>query len=155
MRFVLLLLMFSSSQTYAADETAYYMWRDENGVVNFSELAPTDVSFEEVTKPQQRFGYPIKESEPVASVPDPVAELQARRATAASGEITSDSIAQMNDRLRLENCQAAQRTKERLTGFKQIIVRGDDGVWREVSDEIRERELASAEAVMAENCDPT
>jgi len=129
------------------------MWRDENGVLNFSELAPKDVTFEEVAKPQQRFGHPKKEPEPAVEAPDPVEVLRARRAAErGAGEIDSEMIAEMNSRIRQENCDAARRTKEQLTGFKQIIVRGDDGVWREVSDEVRQTELAQAESAIAENC---
>jgi len=50
------------------------------------------------------------------------------------------------------NCAAAHRAKDKLTSFKQIIVLGEDGFWREATAEVRQQELALAETAIADNC---
>ena len=151
--FTLVFLLISTGLGAESDST-YYMWRGEDGVLSFSQTAPRDVEFEEVKKEPRPFGYLERQPREAETIemPEELQEVLDRRNESRSGEIDSDDIARMNEETRRRNCLAAKRNKEQLTDFRQIILRGDDGVWREVDDNARAEEMAEVDAIIAENC---
>jgi len=148
-----ILLLFISASLFA-DEDSYFMWVDDDGVLNFSQVAPREEVFEEISRPQ-RFGYPQTRGEQEESQSEAIDNRKALPSAASSlpGDISSESIARINRDVRARNCASARRTLDKLAGFKQIIIRGDDGFWREVSDDVKQQEILRAAAAIAENCE--
>ena len=136
------------------DEPSHYMWRDENGVLNFSETAPAGVEYETVeNNSAPPFGYRDRtESEGEVVPPEAVQQILERTRKKESGEINAGSVAQKNAEIRARSCEAAKRNLATLQSFKEALMRGDDGVWREIDDTRKNAEIAEVEAVIAENC---
>ena len=137
-------------------EPAYYMWRDDNGVLTFSQLSPPrGVEYETVEKPKRPFGYPAPPRREVEAPPEPVSNSPLLEETVDldPNAITSADIERANRETIRRNCRQARRILERLTSYKQIIVEGDDGVWREISEEQKQQELVQSRADVAEWCD--
>ena len=143
-----ILLLFISASLFA-DEDSYFMWVDDDGVLNFSQVAPREEVFEEISRPPQTRG------EQEESQSEAIDNRKALPSAASSlpGDISSESIARINRDVRARNCASARRTLDKLAGFKQIIIRGDDGFWREVSDDVKQQEILRAAAAIAENCE--
>lgn len=151
------LAVFPVLQSVAA-EAAYYMYRNDDGVLTFSQTAPRGVDYEAVTKPERPFGFPrppraAAVPEPSESTgPQPLPESR-EPSEARSGEITAADIERDNDATVRRNCLKARQTLAQLLEYKQIIVQSDDGVWREISDDQREQELDEIRADITEWCE--
>ena len=126
-----------------SEDEPYYMWTDDNGILNFSEIEPVDAVAETIVKPMP-FGDPVVEESDESEPPPVVTQNQ------VPSEITE--LEQANARTREKSCASARRTLEKLQKFKTIIVRGDDGFWREISGEARLLEVSDAEEAITENC---
>lgn len=124
--------------SYCLAEETYYTWVDENGVVNYAEKAPLDRDYEEYSEGRSKrsFGYPVqKREEPAPPPPTNIA-------------VSDDP----NDIVTSRNCQAAQEAMKKLTEFKQVILKDDDGIWREASEERKREEIAIAQEAIDEFC---
>ena len=130
-------LCLMAAASHAAEPT-YYSWVDDNGVVNYSEIAPLDRDYQVLSgsKPPQQFGYPARKKEQPAPVKTEVATN------------TDDP----NEIIRGQNCRFAQEAMEKLTGFEQIILKDEDGIWREASEEMKQSEITKAQQAISENC---
>jgi len=142
---VIVTLMLLLPLSGLAEQGSYYMWKDDEGVSNFSAQPPAGLDAEVIVNPEAGFGQ---------SGPDGPGNVAAYQADTAGGssEIDAASIDRRNVRIRAMNCAAAHRAKDKLTSFKQIIVLGEDGFWREATAEVRQQELALAETAIAHNC---
>ena len=126
-----------------SEDEPYYMWTDDDGILNFSEIEPKDAVAEAIVKPMP-FGSPVVEESDESGPPPVVTQNQ------VPSEIIE--LEQINARTREKSCASARRTLEKLQKFKTIIARGDDGFWREISGEARLLEVFNAEEAIAENC---
>lgn len=142
---VIVTLMLLLPLSGLAEQGSYYMWKDDEGVSNFSAQPPAGLDAEVIVNPEAGFDQ---------SGPDGPGNVAAYQADTAGGssEIDAASIDRRNARVRAMNCAAAHRAKDKLTSFKQIIVLGEDGFWREATAEVRQQELALAEIAIADNC---
>ena len=128
-------------------EPLYYMWRDDNGVLDFSQQQPADVVTRVVEKPERPFGYPDERAQASSSngedstAADSTTDSESGLPPLQEAGITSTEIQQSNALTMKHNCEAARRVLQRLQGFKQIIVRGEDGFWRELSAEAKQAEI--------------
>ena len=145
---VIVTLMLLLPLSGLAEQDIYYMWKDEAGVSNFSAQPPAGLDAEVIVSPEADSGYHGHRG---SAGKGNVAAYQADTA-GGSSEIDSASIDRRNVRVRAMNCAAAHRAKDKLTSFKQIIVLGEDGFWREATAEVRQQELALAETAIADNC---
>jgi len=123
--------LFTLPQLSFAAEEPYYMWKDDNGVVNFSQTIPKEQEATLIEKPRV-FGPPKRKA---AQEPKPVPV-----------ELTGDA------RSRELNCMIGKKALVNLHGFKNIYLRGPDGLWKEISGEQREEKVRETEQIIADNC---
>lgn len=146
----LVLLMLLMSPLSWSEEEPYYMWTDENGVLNFSQREPKDKDIvAEKIEREHHFGSPMPKREEAAleeAAPAPVIQQN----DDIPSEVTE--LERLNARITQQNCASARRTLEKLQNFQAIIVRGDDGFWREIPDDARQVEVTKAEEAIAEFC---
>lgn len=136
-----------------AEERPYYMWVDDDGVFNFSQMQPRNRVADEIPKPPKapRPGGREPQSGESAS------QNQAAGSSSATAE-DEDYIAQMeavSSQGREVNCTLGRRTLQKLNQFRNIFMKGEDGLWRELTPERRATEVTKAERLIAENCPAT
>jgi len=124
--------LLSISVTGVTQEQPYYMWTDNQGILNFSQSEPKNAESTEFSKPHE-FGTPLQ------------------------SENDSDSKfvppeAAANARTRELNCMIGEKSLSKLNGFKNIFLRNEDGWWRQISDERRMEKIQQAELIVKENC---
>ena len=136
LRCLLLLLCCSlaftaSLSSVMAEERPYYMWIDDAGVLNFSQTRPRDRSAEEIVEPPLKFGHRIAQEKKSAYV-------------SAQTKFKQDT--------RRANCDSGQKSLQKLQRFKTIFFRGEDGFFRQLSEEGKQEKIKEAEITISENC---
>jgi len=135
-----------------------YRWVDENGVVNFTQLKPKDVSAQHLTTIA---GGPTMVGEDSAATrPAPVAS-----SAPAKQELNKTQQDMLQDlqaaetarqeevaRIRAANCQKSRKVLAQLSAKDRIRVRGDDGTERIMSEEERQSRIEEAQQGIVQNC---
>jgi hypothetical protein len=124
--------LLSISVTGVTQEQPYYMWTDEEGVLNFSQSEPKNTESTEFSKPHE-FGKPLHSED-----------------DSNSNYVPPEAAA--NARTRELNCMIGEKSMNKLKGFKNIFLRNEDGWWRQISDERRLEKIQEAEQIIKENC---
>jgi hypothetical protein len=141
-----LLAGLSAGQGAVAQEQTIYKWVDEEGVVHYTARPPEGVDYQEVG---------IETREPVDSAAgdgggDDEAERTAEDDTATDpGE--RETLGP-DPEVVAERCEQARRNIENLTRYANVLVRGEDGEQREVTEEERKRMLEEARQFVEEWC---
>lgn len=176
LKFVTLLcLIFGATASLAADE--YYVWVDENGVVNYAEKSPPGYDARRVSGSQD-----LKElKESMASVDDrrpgrrrPGTEPEQSETDgdeAESGqarsqpsqddsnvdpdEVASEERAEIEEeiaKVQRRNCEIGKRNLAQLQAYARIRVRGDNGEERVLTNEEKQERIEQARETIRENC---
>ncbi len=131
-----------------------YRWVDENGVVNYTQLAPQGVEAERVRADTgQRIG--AQPSEPATAAAEPaepeLSEAQQRMLSRlqAAEQARQEELA----RVKQANCERARAVLERLSVHGRVRVRGEDGQERMMSEDERQQRISEAQQGVAANCD--
>lgn len=142
-----------------------YRWVDADGVVNFTQQRPREVSADQISTRNAGSNRidNVARNTPAVSGQQP----QSFPAT-ASGQSKQMDAAQraMLDGLRAEeaqrqieladarnsNCKKSRNVLARLTGKPRIRVRGNDGVERMMPEDERQRRIDDAQMGVANNC---
>ncbi len=135
----------------ATAESAYYTWVDENGVTNYSELKPKGYKARFVTR-SYRFGYRVKEEEPVQETP--VEEKETARVVDPEKLIAEERArfeAELAEERRF-NCDVGQKNLARLEAFARIRIKDDDGNERLMTPEEIEAKKEESRRLIRENC---
>jgi hypothetical protein len=134
-----------------------YRWVDENGVVNFTQLKPKDVSAQQLstvaggstmisedsaaTRPAPTQSTPAKQ-DLNQTQQDMLQDLQAAE-TARREEVA---------RIRAANCQKSRKVLAQLSAKDRIRVRADDGTERIMSEDERQSRIEEAQQGIVQNC---
>ena len=125
------LLLFSITSN--AEERPYYMWVDDDGVLNFDQNRPRDRESEEIVESPLEFGQRRFSDEPTETVYISPEEKFAQQ-------------------IREVNCTSDRKILEKLLGFKAILFRGEDGLFRQLSEEAKQEKISETEQAIKENC---
>jgi hypothetical protein len=126
----IILLMFGVA--VVAEERPYYMWTDDAGVLNFSQEQPRDRDVQEIAEPPLEFGHRLPDE------------------TGKTGYLSPE--ARFEQQTRDVRCLEGQKSLERLHRYKTIFFRGEDGFFRQLTEEAKQEKIDEAEQVIAENC---
>lgn len=126
-----------------------YKWVDEDGVTHYGERAPSDTNYSTV----KTYG----------EVPGGGAEakqrLEEQRAAKSSAEAKEAEYAQQKKiadeqaRVRAENCKGAKSNLKTIQENARVRILGDDGEFRYLTEEERQKQIENAKEVIADNCD--
>ncbi|MBD3649557.1 MAG: DUF4124 domain-containing protein [Pseudomonadales bacterium] len=129
-----------------AAERPYYMWVDENGILNYSQDKPKDTDAEEIYgRPTPRLGNPVSEESP----------QPASKVPPGGTVIDEEEIEAVNEKARQLNCEIGHRMKARLSEHKNTYMQDEDGWWRKLSPEQHEAQVKKAEELIATYCPPS
>lgn len=152
-----LVLSFSMSCVQAAE---YYTWVDENGVVNYSQKAPSGIEAEHVSQ-SHTFGRRRSQSAP-RTAPPPIPDQTAQTAPAESAPVAegqNEEVAQMEASLTAEiqatkrqNCRQARRNLESFQSRGRVRYTGPDGEMQIMSDEDKQARINSFRQQIRDNC---
>ncbi len=131
-RFLSVFLLLFSITSYA-EERSYYMWVDDDGVLNFAQDRPRDREAEEIAEPPRKFGQRLFSDE-----------------SAETAYISPEE--KFTQQTREVNCTSGRKSLEKLQGFKTIFFRGEDGFFRQLSDEAKQEKISETEQTIKENC---
>ena len=113
-------------------ETPYYVWTDENGIVNFSQ-----------TIPRNQDATVVADEKPFGPKPEPYPILEQTE--------TIDTL--MSKRSRELNCIIGKKALAKLSSFKNIFARDADGWWRAISDEQRQNKIVDNQNIIEKYCE--
>lgn len=152
----------------ASAAQAVYRWVDANGVVHFTQTAPRDVPYEQVSpsgqgsRPAPSFYSPRRDAPAAPANPD-AGETEANAEdpalTAAQQQRQAELDAQAQTRLsemaaaRRRNCELARQQFEEFTTFARIRVADGEGGVRILTEAERAERIAEAEEAILVNCD--
>ena len=122
------------STNVIAKDIAIYRWVDENNVVHFSQHQPKDANYSELSTVAS---YRAKERElpkstNSASVDEQLSQFEKEKA---------DVLAK-NEEIAKKNCQAAQLNQKMLNSLETVMIVGDDGKNKALSDKEKKAQLA-------------
>ncbi len=159
---LVLFLLMSISGSVLAEEV--YRWVDADGVVNFTQQRPREVTAEQISTRTggSQTGNNVAQNTTTSAAP------QSFPTTAATDEANTMDAAQreMLEGLRAEearrqieqasardaNCEKSRGVLARLTGSPRIRVRGTDGVERMMPEEERQERIDDAQTGVANYC---
>ena len=128
----------------AAQEQTVYKWVDAEGVVHYTARPPEGVEYEvvglETREPEEQAPDETEaagEEAPAEGIPPAQPEM-------ASTEPDPEMVA--------ERCEQARRNIENLTQRANVLIRGEDGERRQITEEERERMLQEARDFIDEWC---
>ncbi len=131
-----------------------YRWVDENGVVNYTQLAPEGVEAERV-RPDTGQRIAARPSEPATtpaaeSAEPELSEAQQRMLSKlqAAEQARQEEVA----RIKQANCERARAVLERLSVHGRVRVRGEDGQERVMPEDERQQRIDEAQQGVAANC---
>lgn len=140
------LLAALTAQPQAVAQETIYKWMDEEGVVHYTARPPEGIDYEVVdVRNSDQSGDQSSGAEgesgddgaSASSVPPEQPEM-------AASEPDPEMVA--------ERCEQARRNVENLTQRSNVLIAGDDGERRQITDEERETMLEDARAFMDEWC---
>lgn len=153
-KLVMIVFLIVGQGSYAA-ERPYYTWVDENGVVNYSQQKPRGIEAKLVSK-EHRFGVKVLEEpkrDSVATSPPVVnAENEARAAEEKRAEEEFERTMQEIADTKQVICEQAQRNLEWYTNRGRIRLKGEDGEYRILPDEIKQENIQKFRNKIDENC---
>jgi hypothetical protein len=163
----LLLFCFSSvlsTSAMAAEDRPYYMWVDDEGVVNISQVQPpSDVRAREVFDEKKRAEFeatgrpgrvePDEENGEDDSSPSELPEVAVDLPWNQDllGNQTVDEISQEARDL---NCALGRQVLRRLNAHPHIFMKDTQGFWRKLSPERLAQEKQKAQQTINSNCRP-
>jgi hypothetical protein len=131
----------------------YFQWRDENGVVTFSQLAPHGVAAERISV---RTTEPARDTPSVPADPAPATarpELSpAQQAHLERLEEIERMRQQEIARIRHGNCERAEAVLARLQSAQRIRVRDASGQERVMPETEHRERIGEAQRAVAEHC---
>ena len=128
-----------------AEDHPYYMWRDSNGVLNISEVRPRDKAVDVKT---------VNGGETPELSRRPGHEGPQGKTTETPAATSEDAEVEKNNATtRLLNCQIGHMALDKLNANKFIFMRGKDGLWRKLTPEERDAQVANSQKLIADNCD--
>lgn len=160
---LVLFLLMGITGSVLAEEV--YRWVDADGVVNFTQQRPREVTAEQISTRTSGYhtGNNIAQNTAASGT-----QPQSFPATAATDEANTMDAAQreMLEGLRAEearrqieqasardaNCEKSRGVLARLTGSPRIRVRGTDGVERMMPEEERQERIDDAQTGVANYC---
>ena len=151
-----IIVMLSCLPALASAEV--YRWVDANGVVNYTQQKPADVSAERI---ESQTGARVKDEQPAppAATPAPDATQPPQdRLTDAQREALQGLEAAEQARqaelanIRQANCERARGVLDRLSAYGRIKLREADGTERMMTEEERQERVAEAQRGVVENC---
>ena len=153
----LLCVGLGTAATDAVAATVIYRWVDDNGVVHFGNQPPIDVQATvvgESSSAPSRVSAPATAAsgEPATEQADGEPELSYAEQRRQERDKRRNEYSEEQRRLRGE-CEIMRRQRDWVEPSTQVLVEGDDGNPRRLSDEERLELLAEAKAFIAENCD--
>lgn len=162
-RYVWALLLSFAVAAGAAETPPYYMWIDDEGVLNFSQVKPKNQEVEVISE-----GFdPEVARRPGHEMPAPGREQGGEEAPRAEkqpvpdytmelpwepGRVDGTPVDEVNARAREINCAIGRNMIASLNAHKNIFIKDEDGWWRKITEEQRRQKVRSAEKLIAENC---
>ena len=145
--FVAVLLLVNSTYSHAAPDI--YRWVDDEGVVHFSEQAPTNVEAEKVdTRVDESSGVEFDTESSSASdngAPNMAEQLREERAEAR--------FKASEKRTRIEaSCEQAKAVIAQLEPFPRVMTVNEEGETVRMDDNVRLEKLGAAKDYVAANC---
>jgi len=146
MRHLTLALLLLTSCLASAEQV--YKWVDESGTVHFAEQPPRDREYETINVRSLAPAEPAESAsrQQATQQADNAAEQQ-QRLTRPGTEITTEDPEKV-----AENCARARRNIEVINARRRVMVEGEDGDQRRMSDEERMQLLEESRAYIADNC---
>lgn len=127
-----------------AQQQKIYKWVDEEGVVHYTARPPDNVEFEQLgvatrdpAESESEAGQAEGEDDEASNIPPEQPEMAA---TEPDPEVVA------------ERCEQARRNIENLTQRANVLIRGDDGERRQITDAERQSMLAEAQQFIDEWC---
>ncbi len=141
--------------TASAGADTIYRWVDENGVVNYTQQKPRDKEAEAITTGPASSRSSVRETAPVpvsAATSEPLSPQQEKmlEGLRAAEAARQEEIA----KIKAQNCQRSRDVLSRLTLKNRIRVRGEDGEYRIMPEDERQRRIAEAQENIARFCAP-
>jgi hypothetical protein len=154
---LLLALGLGATAMDAIAETVIYRWVDEDGVVHFGNQPPIDVQATVVNKrsptPSRGAGRAtVASSQPQTAQADGGPELSAAEQSRLTRADRRKSYTEKQHKLEAD-CEIMRRQRDWVEPSPRVLVAGDDGEPRRLSDEERDEMLNEANTFLAENCD--
>jgi len=153
-RTALLVLLTTACCAHAGE---IYRWVDENGVVNFTQQKPKDVSAQQLTtvaggptivRNNAQRPAPVAGDVPAADKPLNTSQQQMLDDLHAAEQARREEVA----RIRAANCQKSRKVLAQLSAKDRIRVRADDGSERVMSEEERQQRIEEAQQGIVQNC---
>ncbi|MEE4303408.1 MAG: DUF4124 domain-containing protein [Wenzhouxiangella sp.] len=129
-----------------AQEQTIYKWVDEEGVVHYTARPPEGIDYEEVGIETRE---PVESATAGGEMADSGETAPAEGIPPAQPEMAA---AEPDPEMVAERCAQARRNIENLTQRANVLIRGDDGEQRQISDEERQRMLQEARDFIDEWC---
>lgn len=126
-----------------------YKWTDEEGNVHFSQTPPPAAERREVETLEIRAAPPSGVGG--GNAQETLQGLDERRAKRAE-ESERQAKTKEEEALRKQNCESARQRVQALSGFKRLRHKQADGEYRYYTEEERNSEIESAQAVADEFC---
>lgn len=162
-RMVLLFLLLPAS-AIAAEERPYYMWVDDEGVLNISQVQPpSDVRAREVFDEKEReefeaTGRPgrIEPSEDGEETEGGSSELPEVAVDLPWNQdlLGNQSVDDISAEARDLNCALGRQVLRRLNAHPHIFMKDSQGFWRKLSPERLAQEKQKAQQTINFNCSP-
>jgi hypothetical protein len=130
-----------------AQQEAIYKWVDAEGVVHYTARPPEDVEFEKI-------GVEISDPEETSSGEGEMAgDGQAAEDDGMPPAQPEMAEAEPDPEVVAERCQQARSNIENLTQHANVMIRGEDGEQRRISEAERQQMLEDAQAFVDQWCD--
>jgi len=134
----------------------YYMWTDENGILNYSNKKPKGVDARRIEE-EHRFGEKLDarpandtSSDPIVSEPSPVT---GKEDSSADYQNAAEQFLQQAKEAKREACNRAREDLERFQERGRMRMRDAEGKVRILSDEEKHERMQQFELTIDENCD--
>ena len=127
-----------------AQQETIYKWVDEEGVVHYTARPPEDVEYEIVGLQTRERGESETSAGETEETTDESEGIPPAQPEMAASEPDPELVA--------ARCKQARSNVENLTQRANVLVRGEDGEQRQITDEERERMLEEARAFIEEWC---
>lgn len=130
----------------ASAQAEIYKWTDSKGGVHYSEQPPAGVKFEKISP---RYGAPA-----TPSTPQPKSDPQNDQKKVEQDKQQQD-IQRKEEvaRIRMQNCETAQRRLIELESRPRIMVTNPDGTAQRLTEEERQARIAEAQELIGKYCD--
>ena len=133
--------LFLASSLYAGENTekVTYKWKDDNGIIQYTERPPKNKAYEKITV---RTGGARE-----------VTQVSQEEAAQQAQQETMDDMAELN-KANERNCKVAQQNLQVLQNMARIRVTGDDGEERILSPEEKASRITETQKQIDIYCKP-